>query len=109
MKKRKRRSVTFVCERHFGESVCRRSGEFAVAVIVEHFLQICASTRSAIKISIAFSKREVSVRPTRTPRIIIQIFLIFRDRQVVQLASEQGVGVIELTTVGSLTFPRRQL
>src|ERR1700730_353960 len=97
MKKRKRRSVILFSERHLGKRVSGRSSELAVAVVVEHFLEICASARNAIEISIAFAEREVSIRPPRTPRVILDIFLIFRGRQVVKLAGEQAVRVIELT------------
>jgi len=38
MKKRECRRVVFVCERHLGERECRWPGEFAVAVLGEHFL-----------------------------------------------------------------------
>src|SRR6266436_8964312 len=107
MEERKRRSVIFVCERHFSESIRRRPGEFAVAVVVQHFLEICASARSAIEISIAFAQREVSVRTAKTSRIIVQILLIFRSRQVVKFASEQTVRVIKLTLIGRLAFARR--
>src|ERR1041385_3147309 len=38
MEKRKRRYIVFIHERHLGEGKCRWSGEFTVAVVVEHFL-----------------------------------------------------------------------
>ena len=106
MKERKRRGVIFFGEGRFGKRVRRGSGEFAVTVVVEHFLKISASVGKAIEISIAFAKREIGVRPARTSRIIVQIFLVFRDRQIVKLASEQAVGVFELTPVGPLRFAR---
>src|SRR5438094_662677 len=62
MKKRKRRAVILFCERHFSESIRRGPSKLAIAVVVKHFLEICASARGAIEISIAFAKREVSVR-----------------------------------------------
>src|SRR6266566_734348 len=104
MKKRKRRAIILFCERYFSESVRRRPCELAIAVIVKHLLEICASARSAIEISIAFAKREVSVRSAGTPRIIVEIFLIFRDRQIVELASEQAVSVLELTLISPLSI-----
>src|ERR1700730_2498344 len=104
MKKRKRRSVILFSERHLGKRVSGRSSELAIAVIVEHFLEICASARNAIEISIAFAQREVSVRPARAARIIIEIFLIFRGRQIVKLSSEQAVRVVELTLSCLLAF-----
>ena len=104
MKKRKRRRVILVCKRHLGESVCRGPGELAVAVVVQHFLEICPSARNAIEIPIAFAKREVSVRPARAPGIIVEILLIFRSRQIVKFSSEQTVRVIELTLIGRLAF-----
>src|SRR2546429_8743916 len=109
MKERKRRGVILICNRDHSEGVGRRSGELAVAVIIEHFLQICPSARDAIEISIAFAKREVSVRSARTSRIILQVFLVFRNRQIVKLASEQAIGVLELTPVSPLGFARWQL
>src|SRR5437867_1525601 len=109
MKERKRRGVILICKRDLSEGVGRRSGELAVAVIIEHFLQICPSARDAIEISIAFAKREVSVRPAGTSRIILQVFLVFRNRQIVKLASEQAVGVLELTPVSPLGIALRPL
>src|SRR6266436_3818509 len=97
MEKRTCGSVIFFCERHLGKSIGCGSGEFAIAVVGEHFLQIRASARNAMEVSIAFAEREVSVRPLGAARIIVEIFLIFRSSQVVKLASEQAVRVIELT------------
>src|SRR5213078_438105 len=73
MKERERRGVVFICERHFRERECRRPGKFAVAVIVEHFLQVGASIRVAMQVSIAFTERKVRVRPARPPRIVLEI------------------------------------
>src|SRR5437762_13983641 len=104
MKQRKRRAIILFCERYFSESIRRRPCELAIAVIVKHLLEICASDRGAIEISIALTEREVSVRSARAHRIIVEIFLIFRDRQIVKLASEQAVRVIELTLSCLLAF-----
>src|SRR5205823_13704586 len=93
MKERKRRGIVLLRESRFSESVSGGSGEFAVAVVVQHFLEVCASAREAIEISIAFAQRKISVRPAGKPRIIIEIFLIFRDRQIVKLARKKRVGV----------------
>src|SRR5882724_10486 len=109
MKQRKRRSVILVCECHLSERVRRGPGEFTVAIIIQHSLQICASARNAIEISIAFPKREISIRPPGTSRIIIQVFLVFRDRQVIKFASEQAVGVLELTLISPLSIALRPL
>src|SRR6266542_5602630 len=99
MKERKRPSVILFGERHFGKRVRRGSGELAVAIVVEHFLKIRASAGNALEISIALAKREVSVRPARTSRIILQVFLVFRNRQIVKFPSKQAVGVLELTLI----------
>src|ERR1041385_4219815 len=104
MKQRKRSGIIFVRKGHLGESICCRSGEFAVGVIVEHLLEVCASARSATEVAIAFTQREVSVRPAGAPGIIIEIFLILRGRQIVKFASEQAICVLELTLSCSLTF-----
>src|SRR5437773_2083474 len=63
MKERKRRGIVLLRESRFSESVSGGSGEFAVAVVVQHFLEVCASAREAIEISIAFAQRKISVRP----------------------------------------------
>src|ERR1043165_4491289 len=81
MKQRKRSGIIFVRKGHLGESICCRSGEFAVGVIVEHLLEVCASARSATEVAIAFTQREVSVRPAAAPGRIIEIFVILRGRQ----------------------------
>src|SRR6266545_2826850 len=104
MKQRKRSGIIFVREGHLGESICRRAGEFAVGVIVEHLLEVCASARSATEVPIAVTQREVSIRPAGASGIIVEIFLILRGRQIVKFASEQAVRVIELTLGCSLTF-----
>ena len=109
MKERKRRGVILISECYFSERVRRWSSELAVAVVVQHFLEICASARNAIKISIAFAKREVSVCTTCATRIIVEILLIFRSRQIVKFAIKQTVRVIELTLIGRLAFARRRL
>src|SRR6201993_4598796 len=109
MKKRKGGRVVLICECHLGERECRRTGEFAVAILGEHFLQIGASIRVAMEISIAFTEREISVRPTRAPRIVVEILLIFWDCEIVQFASKQAIGVLELTLISSFSFACRRL
>src|SRR6266566_4038296 len=109
MKERKRRGVILISERHFSESVCRGSSELAVTVIVQHFLKSCESARRMIDISRAFAQREIGVGPARTSRVIVQILLIFWGRKIVKLASEQRVGVIELTLIRSLRVDWRPL
>ena len=104
MKQRKRSGIIFIRERHLGEGICRRSGEFAVGVIVKHLLEVCASAGSATEVATTFTQREVSVRPASASGIIVEIFLIFRGRQVIKFASEQTVRVIELTLSCSLAF-----
>src|SRR5437867_5345039 len=106
MKKRKRCGIVLLRESRLGESVSGGSGKFAVAVVVEHFLEVCASIRQAIEISIAFAQRKISVGPTGKPRIIIEIFLIFRDCQIVKFASEKRVRIIELAAVRRFGFSR---
>ena len=109
MKKRQRRGVVFICERHLRERECRWPGEFAVAVLGQHFLQIGTSIRIAMEVSITFAKREISIRPASASRVVVEILLIFRDRQVVQFASEQAVGVVELTLIRPFSFARRMV
>src|SRR5438093_7238942 len=106
MKERKRRGIVLLRESRLGESVSGGSGKFAVAVVVEHFLEVCASIRQAIEISIAFAQRKIGVGPAGKPRIIIEIFLIFRDCQIVKFASEKRVRIIELAAVRRFAFSR---
>src|SRR5262245_52124911 len=108
MKKRERRRIVFVCERHLRERERRWPGEFAVAVVVEHFLQICTGIRIAMEVSITFAKREIGIRPARPSRVVFEILLILRDGQVVQFSSKQAVGVIELTLISPFGFARRR-
>src|SRR5262245_40173862 len=108
MKKRERSRVVFICECHLSECECRWTGEFAVAILGEHFLQIGSRIRVAMEISIAFTKREISVRPTRAPRVVVEILLIFRDCEIVQFASKQAIGVLELTLISSFSFACRR-
>src|SRR6266480_3943035 len=104
MKERKGRGIVLLCKRRLGESVRGGSGKFAIAVVVQYFLEVCASAGQAIEISIAFGQRKISVGPARKPRIIIEIFLIFRDRKIVKFASEKCVRVIQLAPVGRFAF-----
>ena len=55
MKKRQRGGVVFVGERHLRERESCRPGEFAIAVIVQHLLQVGASIRFAMQVSITFA------------------------------------------------------
>src|SRR6266496_952480 len=88
MKKRKRCGIVLLRESRLGESVSGGSGKFAVAVVVEHFLEVCASIRQAIEISIAFAQRKISVG------------------QIVKFASEKRVRIIELAAVRRFGFSR---
>jgi len=45
MKERKRRGIVLLRESRLGKSVRGGSGKFAVAVVVEHFLEVCAGAR----------------------------------------------------------------
>src|SRR5436190_17422608 len=109
MKKRKGRGIIFLRKSRLSEGVCRGSSKFAIVIIVEHFLEICASARRVIQISITFAERKISVRTAGTPRVIVEILLIFRYRQIVELASEERVRVIELAAVGRFAFSRGRL
>src|SRR5215469_14200391 len=104
MKQRKSTSIILLRERRLSQSIRRRSGKIAVTVIAQHFLEIYPGGRQAIEISIAFAERKISVCATGTTRIVIEIFLIFRDCQVVKFASEQRVGIIELAAVRGFAF-----
>ena len=106
MKERKGRGIVLLCKRRLSESVSGGSGKFTIAVVVQYFLEVCASARQAIEISIAFGQRKISVGPARKPRIIIEIFLIFRDRKIIKFASEKRVRVIELAAVRRFAFSR---
>src|SRR5439155_17048521 len=106
MKERKGRGIVLLCKRRLSESVSGGSGKFTIAVVVQYFLEVCASARQAIEISIAFGQRKISVGPAGKPRIIIEIFLIFRDRQIVKFASEKRVRIIELAAVRRFAFSR---
>src|SRR5262245_28678338 len=104
MKERMRGSVILGRERHFCERICRRAGKFAVAIVVEHILETCPSAPAAPEISVASDQRETGVCTTCAPGIIVEIFLIFGDRQIVKLASEHAVRVIKLTLGCPLAF-----
>src|SRR5260370_13634718 len=106
MKERKRRGIVLLRESRLRKGVTGGPGKFAVAVVVEHFLEVCASTRQAIEISIAFAQRKIGVGPAGKPRIIIEIFLIFRDCQIVKFASKKRVRIIELAAVRRFGFSR---
>src|SRR4030095_230622 len=104
MKQRKCRGVALFGKGHLGERVRSRRGEFAISEIIQNFLQICACIGDSIEISITLTEREVSIRPTGTSGIILEVFLVFRNGQIVKLASEQSVGVFKLALIASLRF-----
>ena len=105
MEKRKRRSIIFLRKSHLGQRVRSGSGKLTVAIIAEDLLKICPSARWAIQISIAFANRKISVRPAGATRIIVKILLIFGNGEIVELASEKRVGIVELTAVRRFAFP----
>src|SRR6266566_4378806 len=106
MKERKGRSIILPGKSHLSKSVCGRSGKFAVVIIAQYFLEVRASAGWLVEISIALAKREVDIRPARASRVIVEIFLIFRERQIIEFASEKRVCVIELATVGRFAIAR---
>src|SRR5207249_9826026 len=107
MKERKGRGVILFFKRHLSQSVCSGACKFAVAIIAQHFLEVCASARWAIEISIAFAQRKTGIGLPGTPWVVVEIFLIFRDRQIVQFASEERVRIIELAAIGRSALSRR--
>src|SRR6266508_5768175 len=108
MKERKGRGIILVRESHLSESVRGRTGKFAITVVAQHLLKVSSSARRALEISIAFAQRKIGVGPPGRPRVIVQIFLIFRDRQIVQLASEKRVRIIELAAIGRFAVSSRR-
>src|SRR5262245_10477024 len=60
-----------------------------------------------MEVPITLAKREIGVRAASASRVILQILLIFRNRQVVQFASEQAIGVLELTLIRAFGFSAR--
>src|SRR5919106_1217718 len=104
MKERKGSGIILLLEGHLRESICGGAGKFAIAIIAQHFLEVCASARWAIEISMAFAQRKISICPPGIPGIIVEIFLIFRDRQIIKFASEKRVCVIELAAIGRFAF-----
>src|SRR6266704_983238 len=106
MKERKGRGIILLLESHLSQSVCGRSGKFAIAIIAQHSLEVCPCARWAIEISIAFAQRKIGVGSPGIPRVIVEIFLIFRDRQIVKFASEKRVRIIELPAIGRVAFSR---
>jgi hypothetical protein len=108
MKERKGRGIILLREGHLSESVRGGTGKFAIPIIAQHFLEVCPSARWALKISIAFAQRKIGVGSPRIPRVIVQIFLIFRDRQIVKFTSEKRVRIIELAAIGRFAFSRQR-
>ncbi len=109
MKERERGGIIFLCESHLGQGVGGRSGKVAFRIVVQHFLETGASAGGAIQISITFPERKISVRSSRTSRIIVQVFLIFRDGEIVKFTSEKRVCVIKLPPIRRFRFRRRRM
>ncbi len=98
MKKRKRGAVVFVRESHLGERVGRRPCEIALAIVIQHLLETGARGPSLAEISITFTEGKIRIRASGRAWIIVEIFLIFRNSEVVQFAGEERVRVFELAS-----------
>ena len=109
MKERKGRGIIFLLEIHLSQSICGRSGKFAIAIVAQHSLKVCPCARWAIKVSITFAQRKIGVGPPGIPRVIVEILLIFRECEIVKFASEKRVCIIELAATGRFAFSRRRL
>src|SRR5689334_9539568 len=96
MKERQRSSVILLGKRHFGQRVGRGTGKLAVAIVVQHPLEIGPRVRRLIQVSITLAEREIGVWSTRSAGIIVEIFLVFGNCQVIELAGEKSIGVLEL-------------
>src|SRR5437867_2068775 len=101
MEKRARRGVIFISKRHFPECVRSRAGKLALRIIAQDFLETAACVRSAMQIAITLAEREIGVGAARAAAEIVEVLLVFRNSEVVKLASEEAVGVIDLTAIGA--------
>ena len=99
MKKRLRGVVVFLRKRQHPEGISRRTGKLTVAVVINDLLEIYVRGPALAEQTVAFAQAKISVRPSGAARIIVEIFLIFWDGQVVHLAREKRVGVIELASI----------
>ena len=62
-----------------------------------------------LKIAVTFAERKIGVSGARPATKIVEIFLIFRNREVVEFASKETVGVVDLATIGPFGLRRRNL
>ena len=108
MKERERGRIFLFRESHFAKRVCSRPGEPTLVVIIQHSLKINPRARGFVEIAIAFAQGEICIRAARCSRVIIQIFLVFRDGKVIKFASKESIGVFELTAIGWHRFDRRR-
>src|SRR5947207_15774991 len=109
MEKRARRGVLFISKRHFPERVRGRAGKFALRVIAQDFLETGARIRGAMQVAITLAEREGGVRAARAAAEIIEVFLVFWNSEIVKLASEEAIGVIDLTAIGAFGVARSGL
>src|SRR5207302_7358275 len=109
MKERERLRVVFLSEGHFREGVGGWSGEFAFAVIVQDSLEISSRAGGLVEIPIALAQRKIGVRATRCAGIIVEIFLIFRNCEIVEFSGEKCVGVLDLSLFRLFAFGGRRL
>ena len=99
MKKRLRGVVVFLRKCQHPEGISGRTGKFTIAVVVDDLLEIYVRGSALTQQTVAFAQTKISVRPSGATRIVTEIFLIFRNSQVVHLAREKGVGVLELAFI----------
>ena len=107
MKKRERVGIVFLGKGHFRQCVGCRPGKFALSVVIQDSLKIRPRRGGLVQIAVALPQREIRIRPSGRARIIVEVFLVFRNRKVVQLPSEERVGILELTLFRLLGLRRR--
>src|SRR5947208_3973710 len=108
MKERHRTAVVLLFEQNFRNAVGRRTGEVAVTIIVEHELKTGPCSGGAVKRAIAFTEVKCRAGAARRSGKLPEEFFVFGNREIVELAREERVRVVELTFVGRLFLDRRR-
>src|ERR1041385_5088504 len=97
MKKRQGRSEILFVKENFGQAVGRRPDQLGVRKLAQHALKTGARGGRAVERAIGLTHVEKRGWPIGRVWVETEKFFVFRNRQIVKLAAEKGIGVDELS------------
>src|ERR1700731_1281108 len=99
MKKRQGGSIILLRKGRLCQNVGGGPRKFTVVVVVEDLLETLARGAGAIQRAVTFAEKEIDAGAARSGRILVQIFFVLRNGEIVEFALEQPVRVSELATI----------